>query len=111
MTDEKRSSTELANKLQHELFDSIVIESILKCHNTTEHVPDILKKEVADLTFIDNEAHQVINSDLHEEAKNHDTKQYRKISLKASNVPSEFNLTQVSIRFLKIFCKLMPYIF
>ena len=110
MTDEKRSSTELANKLQHEFFDSLVIESILKCHNTTEIVPDILKKEVADLTFTDNETHQVTNSDLHEEAKNNDTEQYRKISLKASNVPSEFNLTHVSISFLNIFCELMTNI-
>ena len=110
LTDEKRSSEESANKLQHEFFDSLVIESILKCHNTTEIVPDILKKEVADLTFTDNEAHQVINSDLQEEAKNNDTKEYRKISLKASNVPSEFNLTHVSISFLNIFCELMPNI-
>ena len=97
--DERRSSKELANKLQHEFFESLVIDSILKCHSTTDHEPDILKREVADITFNDKEAHEVINSNLHEEVQRHDTKQYRKISLKASNVASEFNLAQVSIRF------------
>ena len=99
LKDERKSSTELANRLQHEFFESLVIDSILKCHNTTEHEPDILKREVADVTFNDKEAHEVINSNLQEEAQRYDTKQNKKISLKASNVTSHFNLAQVSIRF------------
>ena len=105
LKDERRTSMELASKLQHEFFESLVIDSILKCHNTTDREPDILKKEVADITFNDKEAHEVINSNLHEEAIGHDTEQYRKISLKPSNVASEFNLAQVG--FLKLYVKSM----
>ena len=102
MKDERQSSTELANKIQDESFESLVIDSISKCYNTREHQPDRLETEVADISVYNKEAHQVSKPHLHEDAQGHKTKEHRKVSLQAQNVASEFNVSEVRIHYKNI---------
>ena len=91
----RRPSSELADAIQSESFESLIVDSILKCSSTKEHKPDTLTTNVADIIVDDKEAHEVVMLELHEEVEMQNTEGFRKISIKSSNVTSEVNLAQV----------------
>ena len=93
--EDNRSLSELAKRILPESFESIIVDSVLRYCSTIEHKQDVLNKDVADVTMDDKEAHEVIKEDLHEATEKHDVEKYQKVSIKSSNVSSEFNLSQV----------------
>ena len=90
-----RPSSELANEIEPQSFESLIVDSISKCSSIIEQKKDILPTDVANVEINEKEAHGVIEQELLEETKKEDIETYKKVSLKSSNVASKSNLAQV----------------
>ena len=93
---EKRPSSECVNTLKPEAFDSLIVQSILKCDTRTDHKPEIVPKDIASVRLADKESHEVIKPVAEEDIKKLEKERLKKISVKAYNITSELNVTQVS---------------
>ena len=90
-----RPSSELANEMEPQSLESLIVDSISKCSSIIEQNHEQLGADVADVTLNETEVHEVIGQDIHEEVQEVDRKRDRKVSLKSSNVVSTSNLVQV----------------
>ena len=92
---DRRPSSELANQIAPQSFESLIVDSISKCSSAVEQKQDILATDVADVAIAEKEAHEVIGQEFHEEAQKEDAKRHKKLSLESFNVASKSNLAQV----------------
>ena len=93
---EKRPSSEFVNTLEPESFDSLIVQSILKCDTRTEHKPKIVPTDIAGVSLTDTESHEVIKPVAEEDIKKLEKERLKKMSVKAHNVTSELNVAKVS---------------
>ena len=94
--EDKQPNTQFLNNLQPESHDSLIIQSDMKYGSATEHKPDIVSTDVADVSLDGKVSHDVVKHDLDEDAKKCEKEKSKKISIKSINITSELNLTQVS---------------
>ena len=93
---EKQHSSEFVNTLEPESFDSLIVQSILKCDTRTDHKPEIAPKDIAGVSLTGAESHEVIKPVAEEDIKKLEKERLKKMSVKAHNVTSELNIAQVS---------------
>ena len=93
---DKQPSSEFVNTLEPESFDSLIVQSILKCDTRTEHKPKIVPTDIAGVSLTDTESHEVIKPVAEEDIKKLEKERLKKMSVKAHNVTSELNVAKVS---------------
>ena len=94
--EDKQPNTQFLNNLEPESLDSLIVQSDMKYGSATEHKPDIVSTDVADVNLDGKVAHEVVKHDLDEDAKKCEKEKSKKISINSFNVTSELNITQVS---------------